>query len=300
MNWQLKEEKKEFKKLEDKKKKYYDEERLTNPFLDSRIESGDPKTELKRVLVGIDIGVGEVMLANEISKNEKKIDAIIAHHPEGRSLIDLTEVMTLQEEQAVEDGVPINVVEKMMQTRINDLGRKLHSANHYQVPQAAGLLGMPFACFHTFADNQCYWFIKNYIGKKKVVRLGDVLELLMKLPEFQKATKMGNGPKIFVGDEKSKVGKISYSGFTGGTSGSKDVYEKLSHAGVGTIMGMHIPEEHRKLAEKYHMNVIITGHMASDSLGMNILMDELTKKKVDIIECGGFLRVDRSKRKRLF
>ena len=26
---------------------------------------------------------------------------------------------------------------------------------------------------------------------------------------------------------------------------------------------MHIPEEHRKLAEKHHLNVVITGHMAS-------------------------------------
>lgn len=297
---QLKDEKEAYGKLEAKKKKYYDKERLTNPYLDSRIECGDPETKLKRVLVGIDISVGEVLLANEISKKGKKIDAVIAHHPEGRSLIDLTQVMTLQEEQAMADGVPVNVIEKMMQTRINDLDRGLHAANHYQVPQAAKLLGLPFACFHTFADNQVYWFIKNYITKKKPRKLKDILDALLDLPEYQQAEKMGNGPTIFVGSPNSRVGKISFSGFTGGTSGSKDVYEKMAHAGVGTIMGMHIPEEHRKLAEKHHMNVIITGHMASDSVGMNLLMDELTKKKVDIVECGGFIREDRSKKRKLF
>ena len=60
---------------------------------------------------------------------------------------------------------------------------------------------------------------------------------------------------------------------------------------------MHIPEEHRKLAEKYHINVLICGHMASDSLGVNLLMDEAEKKGVEIVACGGFLRVSRAKKK---
>lgn len=290
----LKKIKEEYKKMDAKKKKYFDEESLTNPYLDSRIETGDPKTKLKRVMVGIDISVGEVLLANEISKDKKRfIDAIIAHHPEGRSLIDLTQVMDIQEDIAMIDGVPINIVEKLMQSRISDLNRNLHPVNHYQVPQSAKLLNIPLACFHTFADNQCYWFLKNYLTKKKPTTLNDVLEALMELPEYQRAKKMGNGPTLFTGGPSSKVGKISFSGITGGTSGSKEIYEKMSAAGVGTIIAMHIPDEHRKLAEKHHINIVIAGHMASDSLGMNILMDELEKEKVEILECGGFLRVSR-------
>jgi putative NIF3 family GTP cyclohydrolase 1 type 2 len=119
----------------------------------------------------------------------------------------------------------------------------------------------------------------------------------MELPEYQAAKKRGNGPKVFVGDETSRVGKISFSGFTGGTTGPKEIYEKMAHAGVGTILAMHIPEEHRKLAEKYHINVLICGHMASDSLGVNLLMDEAEKKGVEIIPCAGFLRVSRAKKK---
>jgi hypothetical protein len=71
----------------------------------------------------------------------------------------------------------------------------------------------------------------------------------------------------------------------------------MSAAGVGTIIAMHMPEDHRKLAEKYHLNVLIAGHMASDSLGMNILMDEAQKKGVEILACGGFIRVSRAKKK---
>ena len=293
----LKKLKEEYKKLDEKKKAYFDEESLKNPFLDSRIESGDAKTKLKRVLVGIDIGVGEILLANELNKSGKKIDAVIAHHPEGRSLIDLTQVMDLQEDIAMMEGVPVNVIEKLMRARMGDLTRGLHAVNHYQVPNAAELLGIPFACFHTFADNNVYWFIKNYITKKNPKYVKDIMDALMELPEYQHAKKRGNGPMMFVGDEDARVGKISFSGFTGGTSGSKDVYEKMAHAGVGTILAMHIPEEHRKLCEKYHINVLICGHMASDSIGMNLLMDEAEKKGVEFVQAGGFIRVSRAKKK---
>lgn len=296
----LKRLKKEYEKLEKDKKEYFDMESLVNPYLDSRIETGDPKTHLKRVLVGIDISVGEVLLAKELGRDGKKIDAILAHHPEGRSLIDLTQVMTTQIEQAVDDGVPVNVIEKQIGGRIGDLNRALHPTNHYQVPRAAELLGIPLACFHTFADNQVYWFIKNYITKRKPRYVSDIMEALMELPEYQRAKKNGNGPMLFTGTEKSRCGKISFSGFAGGTSGNKETVERMAAAGVGTIMAMHMPEDHRKLAEKHHMNVVICGHMASDSIGMNLLMDELTKAKVEIIECSGFLRVDRSKQKKLF
>jgi len=294
---QLKKLREEYKKLDEKKKQYFDEESLTNPFLDSRIEFGDPKTSLKRIMVGIDISVGEILVANELTKSGKKIDAVIAHHPEGRALIDLTQVMDLQEDIAMMEGVPVNVIEKLMRARIWDLNRGLHAHNHYQVPNAAKLLDIPFACFHTFADNNVYWFIKKYVTAKKPTYVSDIMDALMELPEYQMAKKMGNGPMMFVGDEKARVGKISFSGFTGGTSGSKDIYEKMAHAGVGTILAMHIPEEHRKLAEKYHINVLICGHMASDSIGVNLLMDEAEKKGVEIIPCGGFLRVSRAKKK---
>jgi len=294
---QLKRIREDFKKLDDKKKEYFDEESMTNPFLDSRIEFGDPKTQLKRIMVGIDISVGEILVANELNKGAKKIDAVIAHHPEGRSLIDLTRVMDLQEDIAMLEGVPVNVIEKLMGVRMGDLNRGLHAHNHYQVPNAAKLLDIPFACFHTFADNNVYWFIKKYITAKKPKYISDVMDALMELPEYQMAKKMGNGPMMFVGHEKNRVGKISFSGFTGGTSGSKDIYEKMAAAGVGTILAMHIPEEHRKLAEKYHINVLICGHMASDSLGVNLLMDEAEKKGVEIVPCGGYLRVSRAKKK---
>jgi hypothetical protein len=55
---------------------------------------------------------------------------------------------------------------------------------------------------------------------------------------------------------------------------------------------MHISEEHRKEARKHHMNIVIAGHIPSDNLGMNLLIDDILKG-VEVVECSGFRRVAR-------
>jgi hypothetical protein len=40
---------------------------------------------------------------------------------------------------------------------------------------------------------------------------------------------------------------------------------------------------------------LIAGHIASDSLGMNLLLDEIEKKsKIEVVELGGFTRFSRN------
>ena len=68
----------------------------------------------------------------------------------------------------------------------------------------------------------------------------------------------------------------------------------MSQAGIGTVIAMHTSEEHRKEAEAAHINIVIAGHMSSDSLGMNLLMDDLEKQGIEIVPCSGFTRFKRS------
>jgi putative NIF3 family GTP cyclohydrolase 1 type 2 len=56
---------------------------------------------------------------------------------------------------------------------------------------------------------------------------------------------------------------------------------------------MHISENNRKEAKKHHINVVVAGHIASDSLGMNLFLDELQARGVEVISCSGLLRVER-------
>jgi len=69
--------------------------------------------------------------------------------------------------------------------------------------------------------------------------------------------------------------------------------EKMAQAGIGTVIGMHMGEEHRKEAEKYHINVVIAGHMASDSLGINLFLDDLEKKGIEVVPMSGLIRIKR-------
>ena len=84
---------------------------------------------------------------------------------------------------------------------------------------------------------------------------------------------------------------------TGGThgKGSEKIYERMGHYGIGTVIAMHVGEEDRSEAIKHHVNIVIAGHIASDSLGLNIILDELEKRGVDIIPCSGFIRNSRAK-----
>ena len=96
-----------------------------------------------------------------------------------------------------------------------------------------------------------------------------------------------------IGDPKKDAGKV-FVDMTGGTEGPKKIFPRLSQAGVGTIVAMHLSEEHFKHAKDEHINVVIAGHIASDTLGLNLLLDEIEKSgKLNIIPCSGFIRVKR-------
>jgi len=118
---------------------------------------------------------------------------------------------------------------------------------------------------------------------------------LKEIPEYQQAAKLGAGPKIYAGAVDNYLGRVAVTEITGGTEGSPKLYEKMAQAGLGTIVGMHLSEEHRKEAEAANINVVIAGHISSDSLGVNLFLDELEKRGLEIIACSGLIRVSRNK-----
>ncbi len=295
----LQREKEKFKKLSEEKKEEFDQENLTNPYADTRIYFGDPKKTVKRVMTGIDIDTGEVMVAKFLSQHEKPIDLIIAHHPMGAALAGLGEMLEMHTELLAKYGVPITVAEGLTLPRASEVSRSVSGANYNQAVDAAKLLSLPIMSTHTVCDNLVANFLQKEIdkNKSKLERVQDVLDLLKKIPEYKEAMKFKAGPTLFAGSPDRYVGKIALTEITGGTSGAKEVYEKMAAAGIGTVIGMHMREEWKQEAEKAHINVIIAGHMSSDSIGMNLFLDELEKKGIEIIPCSGLIRVKRFKKR---
>jgi putative NIF3 family GTP cyclohydrolase 1 type 2 len=292
-------EKKKYEKLDGVQKEIFDKERLTNPYADSRIHYGDINTKVKTIVCGIEIEEPEIALLNnlQLTTNNKQLkpDLIITHHPIGKALAALDEVMHLQADLMAAHGVPINIAEGVMTDRIAQVSRSVSPINHMKVVNMAKFAKIPIMNLHTPTDNLVYDFLEKLFQKNKCETLSDIIDNLLKVPEYKEAAKNNAGPRIFAGNPENRAGKIVAFDITGGTEGAKEIYPELARAGVGTIIGMHMKDENREEAIKHHLNVVIAGHISSDSLGMNLFLDELEKKKINIIPLGGLIRVKRSK-----
>ncbi len=284
--------KKAYRKTGLSRRRFFDKESLYNPYADTRILCGDPDREIKRILVGIDIGVGELLLADRLG-SDKKCDLVLAHHPQGVALAGLPEVMHLQADLLKDIGVAERVATDLMDKRIKEVARRIHSDNHTRVQDAARLLNLPLMCCHTPADNHVVHFLQRLVDAQKPKTLQHLIDLLLKEPEYRDAAFCKAGPQILVGKPSDRPGRV-FVDMTGGMEGSKEIFGRMSQLGIQTILGMHLSEPHFEKVKDEYMHVVIAGHIASDNLGMNLLLDKIEKKgRVEILECSGFRRFRR-------
>ena len=60
---------------------------------------------------------------------------------------------------------------------------------------------------------------------------------------------------------------------------------------------MHLSEEHFKKVKDANLNVVIAGHISSDTLGLNLLFDRIEKEEaLQIIGCSGFTMIRRNQK----
>ena len=284
---------KDFRKLKGVDARCYDRERFVNPYADTRMLYGDSDTDVRTIIVGIDMEGPELLAADRLNEKGRDIDLVMAHHPEGAAYASLHDVMHLQEAVLAKLGIPLEIGKELLKQRIGEVERAISPANHMRSVDIARLLDIPFMCVHTPADNHVNGYLQKLFDRKKPDKLSDVLNMLKAIPEYADALNNNAGPRILIGEAKKKAGKV-FVDMTGGTEGSKRVFGRLSQAGVGTIVAMHLGEEHFKNAKADLINVVIAGHIASDTLGLNLLLDELEKKeKIKIVPCSGFVRIRR-------
>jgi len=261
-----------------------------NPYSDTQILYGDPDKEIKNIMVGIDIESAEIILADRLRK-EKGLDLIVSHHPEGKALAQLYKVMQIQKAHLEKLGINKGLANSLVEERINEVERKLSSGNHLRVVDTARILDIPFVCLHTVADNLVYDFLLKYFKENNPKKLSDVIDLLLEIEEYKFALRNAVGPYILLGNPKRPIGKIMLE-MTGGTEGPKEIFGWLYEAGVRTIVSMHLSEEHFRKVKDKNLNVIIAGHISSDTLGLNLLLDAVDKdNSLNIFSCSGFRRI---------
>lgn len=280
-------------KLTDEEKQFFDTERFSNPYADTRICLGDPESEVRGLICGVDMQVGEVVLADRLREKGEPIDLILAHHPEGPGYANLDQVMYMQADLWHQAGVRLGAADALIAPRAEEIRRRILPVNHYQAIDAARLLGFASMSCHTPADNCVNAFVQRFLDEQKPATLGDVVKALRTIPEYADAARKGYGPQIVEGDASRRTGKAVVD-MTGGTEGPTDALDRLSDAGVDTLVGMHYSEEHRKRALKLRMSLVVAGHISSDTLGMNLVLDEIVSRGMKVVCTSGIVRVSRA------
>ena len=244
-----------------------------------------PGENIKKIAFGVDIEAAEIMLARELG-----FDCVITHHPQGSHRVDLCKVMDNQIDRMVKAGVPINKAQKVLAERKGQVDRGMHVTNYDRAAHAAKMLKMPFIAIHSPADFLVENYLQSYLDERMAdnprALTKDVIELLLEIPEYKNSyTK----PKVRVGSEESFAGKVFVT-MAGGTSGGKEVFKAYFEAGVGTLVVMHVPEDVIKAVKEQNIgNVLVAGHMASDSVGINLIIKEFEAQGLEVTRMAGVI-----------
>ena len=237
---------------------------------------------VKKALVGVDMDTAELLLAKELG-----YDCVVSHHPKNTNpeLLDVMDAHILRLEKL---GVPRNKSQKALAPRKDELSYHFHVANSRRSESAAKLLDMPYISLHTPADvigeAMVQKFLDEKFADKPDTKLGDIVEALEEVGEYKNSARK---PVIRVGAKDSYAGKI-YVLMAGFTGPGAPILKQYFEGGVGTLILMHIPEKDvKELKEHNTGNVIVAGHMSSDSLGINKIADKWRELGVEVTVMSG-------------
>ena len=242
--------------------------------------------DVHRVLAGIDISDTVMLAAKSMG-----YDCIAEHHGIFGKALHIGDQMEKDQMMLMyKFGVPINVAQKAIHERAQKESQRMHSKNLNRQPEFAKLIGMPYIGLHTPADLIGQKIVQDRMDKLNeqgpFVTLQDVVDALNEFPEIKHALQE---PAIRVGDKDSYAGRICvlYAGVTGGGA---SVYKTFFDYGVGTLIVMHMPEDDIKaVAEQNKGNVIIAGHMGSDSIGFNKIIEAWQEAGIEVTRTGGIV-----------
>jgi putative NIF3 family GTP cyclohydrolase 1 type 2 len=233
--------------------------------------------KLRKILVSIDVGVGELLLARNLG-----CDAVIAHHPAGgKAKLEGYKVFLRHIDQLKEAGVPDDIAREAVKPKLRVLELQHHPDNYDQVPNAAKKLRMPLLSIHSPCDEIGRQMIQQALkGVDTNSTVKEVVSRIARFPEFRKAaTKI----EVRLGSSKNKTGKIAIS-HAAYTNGGYEIARTYFQHGIGTLSYIHVSEtDLTKLASEPSGNLIVLGHIASDWLGINKLLQELEKRGVEPI-----------------
>jgi hypothetical protein len=244
-----------------------------------------PGMRISHVLLGIDVGTSELFMARQLGYH-----AVLAHHPAG-FVGPFWEVYRLHVGQMVTAGVPRDVAEAAVAERIADFEAASQRENYDHIASIARLLETPFLNIHSPLDEVGRRIMQATVdaalASEPAATVADLRDALLRLPEFASArTRM----QMALGDWDAPAGHVvvSHGAYTNGGYHVARAY--LTH-GVDTLCCIHFPREAalQLAAEGVRGNILVMGHIAGDSVGINPYVARLRADGLEITTFSGVI-----------
>ncbi len=246
-----------------------------------------PVDEAERVIAGVDMDTPELFLAHQLG-----YDLVVSHHPKGgASTLGFPDVLDRHVEMMVEHGVPRDAAEAAMAEKIYDARCRAQIANYDHAPSFARMLDIGYINVHLALDE---------LGRRMMAATVEQLSasdpvqsvvdrLYDNHGEFRNAE---TEIDVRVGAPDNPIGDVVVA-HACGTNGGYPVAKAYFEHGVDTVIYIHcVGPDSRQLKDEFQSqgkNLIITGHIASDALGINPFLDELESRGLSVTRASGLI-----------
>jgi len=245
-----------------------------------------PGDAIENVMVGIDIKAAELKIAAD-----RGFDAAISHHPTGgKARLQFYRVLYRHVDQMTSVGMPSEIAQPMIDQLAEEHRAMAAMSNYDHDPSVARLLNLPYMNIHTPLDE---------IGRRRLQTAADELaatstaddlmsHLLASFGEFRHAD---TEIELRMGKPENAIGKVVMS-HGAGTNGGYSVAKAYFDHGVDTVIYIHCrPADSKKLIAEFgdSKNLIITGHIASDSIGINPYVERLRQRGIEVTTLSGII-----------
>jgi len=249
-----------------------------------------PARYVRKVLFGIDVDAADLLFAKE-----KGYDLVIAHHPTGGSaVLGLPEVFAKHASILTSHGVPKEAADAAVREMQEEREPRVHAENYDHLPSMARMIGIGLMCIHNPCDEIGRRLMDEALRAQlpEKPRVRDAVAVLESMPEFRSAlTRI----VVRMGTTDHPLGKWAVH-HGAGTNGGVPVARAAFDHGIDTVFYIHIDAGAlRRLWEAYGRegprNLVVTGHVASDSIGINVLVRELRARGLRVDTYSGIVDV---------
>ncbi len=251
-----------------------------------------PGRNIKRLLVGLDIDTGDLLLAQKMG-----FDAVLAHHPTGTpASLTSWQLYRRHTEMLTKMGVPLYVAEATVEDRVQELRVQAHTSNYDRVSGAARMLHLPFLNIHSPQDELGRQMMQQAVDElleaEPDATVGEVAaHLSASFPEFQNAS---TRIAVRVGDPDRRAG-LTVVAHGALTNGGAPIAQAYWEHGVDTVIYIHIAPSEVNVLRSVGLpgNLIISGHIASDSIGINSYLQAAEERfGLEIVRLNGIVSPD--------